>query len=141
MIRPVLFLIALFAAGPALADPCTRIPDRGPMPPEARQGRTFAGVVRYVGDGDGLCVETVAGVGGAGWVEVRLSDFFAPELSESGGVEAKQALSALVMGRRVECRAERRSWDRIVARCTLDGVSVGARLRTNGVREGGRGRR
>lgn len=140
-IATALFAIITLAAGTASADPCTRIPDRGPIPAEARNGQTFSGPVRYVGDGDGLCVETLPGIGGAGWVEVRLADFYAPEISEPGGVAARQALTDLVMGRTIECRAGRRSWDRVVARCTLDGMSLGDRLRALGGAEGGRGRR
>lgn len=37
----------------------------------------------YIADGDSLCVEVSPGP--AGWVEVRLADFYAPELSEPGG--------------------------------------------------------
>lgn len=38
-----------FAAGAASADPCT-----APLP--SHSGDRFAGTVRYVGDGDSLCV-------------------------------------------------------------------------------------
>jgi len=80
------------------------------------------------------------------WVEVRLADYYAAELNERGGREAKAALERLVKGRRLICTATngtgRRtySYDRLIAVCTLDGVSVGARLRQAGAREGGRGR-
>lgn len=117
-------------ASPALADPC-----EGPLP---AMGATFSGVVRYVGDGDGLCV------GPAGrperWIEVRLADFYAHELHEEGGLEAKHRLERLVMGRTLVCRAGRRSYDRIVAACTLDGRPLGNLLRQAGGVEGGRGR-
>lgn len=129
------FICAL-AATPALADPCRLIPDRGPLPPGLERGATFAGPVTYVGDGDGLCVGL--GPTPAEWAEVRIADFYAPEIHEPGGPEAKEALSRLVMGRRVVCVASHRSYDRIVARCTLGGVSVGDLLRRAGVAEGGR---
>lgn len=132
------FFLAL--AGTAAADPCTRIPDRGPMPPELRAGRAFSGPVVYVGDGDSLCVETLRGQGGAGWVEVRLADFYAPELNAPGGRAARQALVDIAIQRRVSCVAGRRSYDRVVARCTLNGVSLGDLMRRRGVSEGGRGR-
>lgn len=140
MIRIALIAAFLLFAAPALADPCKRIPDRGPMPAELRPGRTFSGPVVYVGDGDSLCVETRRGQGGAGWVEVRLADFYAPELNAPGGRAARQALVDIAMRRRVSCVAGRRSYDRVVARCTLNGVSLGDLMRRRGVREGGRGR-
>lgn len=100
------------------------------------KGTAFAGVVRYVGDGDGLCI------GPAGrpdrWIEVRLADFYAPELHEAGGREAKRWLERLVMGKPLVCRAGRRSYDRVVAACTLRGRPLGTLLREAGGIEGGR---
>lgn len=139
MTRLVIAALTLTAiATPALADPCTRIPDRGSMPAELRAGSTFSGPVVYVGDGDSLCVQTLAGIGGAGWVEVRLADFNAPELSEPDGRAARDTLSRIAMGRTVACRAGRRSWDRVVAHCTLGDRNLGDLMRDAGVREGGR---
>jgi micrococcal nuclease len=71
----------LFAsvATAAHADPCKAIPDRGPMPAYPTRGKTFSGPVVYIGDGDGLCV--AVGQGPDAWVEVRLADFYAPDLS------------------------------------------------------------
>jgi micrococcal nuclease len=116
---------------PALADPC-----EGALP---RNGATFSGTVRYVGDGDGLCV------GPAGrpdhWIEIRLADFYAPELHEAGGTEAKRRLERAVMGKTLVCRAGRRSYDRVVAACMLGGRPLGQLLRRAGGVEGGRGRR
>ncbi len=100
------------------------------------KGTAFAGVVRYVGDGDGLCI------GPAGrpdrWIEVRLADFYAPELHDAGGREAKRRLERLVMGKPLVCRAGRRSYDRVVAACTLGGRPLGTILREAGGIEGGR---
>ena len=116
-------------ASPAFADPC-----EGSLP---AKGTTFSGVVRYVGDGDGLCL------GPAGrpdrWIEVRLGDFYAPELHERGGAEAKRRLGQLVIGQRLVCRAGRRSYDRVIGYCTLGGRPLGELLRRKGGREGGRG--
>ena len=113
---------------PALADPCEEV-----LP---AKGTAFAGVVRYVGDGDGLCI------GPAGrpdrWIEVRLADFYAPELHDAGGREAKRRLERLVLGKPLVCRAGRRSYDRVVAACTLGGRALGTLLREAGGIEGGR---
>lgn len=112
----------------AHADPCT-----APLP---ARGTVFSGVVRYVGDGDSLCI------GPKGkpdrWVEVRLADFNAPELNERGGQSAKALLRQLAMGRRLVCTAGRRSYDRVVAACTRDGRAIGDELRRRGGTEGGR---
>jgi len=129
--------IALFG-GVAFADPCTAIPDRGPMPAYLHRGAVFSGPVAYVGDGDGLCV--AVGPTPDQWVEVRLADFYAPELSEPCGKEAKRALETLVMDKAVSCTAQKRSYDRVVAICRLNGQSLGDRLRRNGATEGGRGK-
>jgi micrococcal nuclease len=122
----------------ALADPCEAIPRDGPMPSYLRPGAPFSGPVPYVGDGDSLCV--AVGSDASEWVEVRLADFYAPELQEPGGEAAKAALSRIALGRTVSCVAGNRTWDRVAARCTLQGVSLGDRMRAAGVAEGGRGR-
>lgn len=120
--------IASVWTAPALADPC-----EGVLP---TKGTTFSGVVRYVGDGDGLCI------GPANrpdvWIEIRLADFYAPELHEAGGAEAKRRLQRVAMGRTLVCRAGRRSYDRVVAACTIEGRSLGNMLRAAGGAEGGR---
>lgn len=121
-------LVVMWASA-ANADPCEA---RLPSP-----GETFSGTVRYIGDGDSLCVEVGGASQGSTWVEVRLADFSAPELSETGGRDARETLRELVMGRRATCRAGRRSYDRVVAHCTVGGTGIGALLRRAGVREGG----
>ena len=128
--RSALWIVTLlFAAEPALADPC-----EAPLP---RRGATFAGTVRYVGDGDSLCVG--AGANPRTWVEVRLADFYAPELHASGGKEAKRALESIAAGQRAVCTADHRSYDRIVATCEIGGESIGRLLRRAGAVEGGNG--
>jgi micrococcal nuclease len=121
---------ALVLASPALADPCT-----APLPPA---GTEFSGVVRYVGDGDSLCVGPAADP--TTWIEVRLADFYAPELRAPGGEAAKATLTQLVKGRHAACAAGRRSYDRVVAQCTVNGHDIGNLMRAAGVREGGNGR-
>src|SRR5690606_2502435 len=58
-------------------------PDKGPMPTYLGRGASFAGPIVYVGDGDSLCVGV--GSGPQAWVEVRLADFYAPELKYASG--------------------------------------------------------
>ena len=114
----------------AFADPCT-----APLP---SSGTSFSGQVRYVGDGDSLCIGPNSDP--ATWVEIRVADFYAPELHTSDGPKAKTALERIAMGRIAQCVAGRRSYDRVVAQCTIGGLSVGELLRRAGVAEGGRGR-
>jgi len=108
------------------------------MPPYLEPGRPFAGPVVYIGDGDSLCVGV--GQGPGAWVEIRLADYYAPELADAGGIEAKATLARIAKGKRVECVAQHRSYDRVVAVCRLQGVSLGDRMRAAGMGEGGRGR-
>jgi endonuclease YncB( thermonuclease family) len=77
--------------------------------------------VRYVGDGEGLCVGQTADP--KEWIEVRLADFNAPELNAPDGPAAKAALERLALKREAVCTSERgrrgriRSFDRVIARC------------------------
>lgn len=123
-------MIACAWASPALADPC-----EGALP---AKGTTFSGVVRYVGDGDGLCVGPADRPDR--WIEIRLAEFYAPELNQPGGIAAKRRLERIAMGKVLICRAGRRSYDRVVAACTLGGRPLGSVLRAVGGGEGGRGR-
>ncbi len=133
MIRWGIIAVA-FMATPALADPC-----EAPLP--SRPGVEFSGVVRYVGDGDSLCVGRTSNP--AEWIEVRLSDFDAPELQAAGGSAAKRALERLTLGRPVVCMSERGrsgrviSFDRVIARCRINGTRLGDALRHVGSAEGG----
>ena len=132
------FVLSLWATQ-ALADSCKAIPDRGPMPAYLAPGKAFSGPVAYVGDGDSLCV--AVGPTPDKWVEVRVADFYAPELNAPGGRQARAALSRIVAGRTAVCVAGRRTYDRVVAVCRIDGRSVGDLMRAAGVVEGGNGRR
>lgn len=132
----LILLAAVILVVPSLAraDPC-----EGPLP--GRAGETFSGLVRYVGDGDSLCV----GASGdpATWTEVRLADFDAPELHSPSGRADRDRLSTLVRGRVLSCVAVRgrsgrvRVYDRVIAACRLNGRPVGDLLRAAGGREGG----
>lgn len=119
----------------ALADPC-----EGALP--HRVGESFSGIVRYVGDGDSLCVGRTDDP--ATWIEVRLADFNAPELAASEGRAAKTALERIAMGRMAQCTAgggrSRRvvSYDRVIATCRIAGRRIGDLMREAGVEEGDR---
>lgn len=136
-------LIALGAAGAASADPCEAIPNRGRLPAFLKPGAHFAGPVAYVADGDSLCV--AVGKGPGAWVEVRLADYSAPEITDltrkpwPAGVAARAALERIAKGRTVRCVAGERSYDRVRALCTLDGRSLGDLMRAAGIAEGGWG--
>ena len=128
------FASLVIAPGVARADPCEgRLPDRA--------GETFSGVVRYIGDGDSLCLGPSTDP--ATWIEVRLSDFDAPELRSRTGAADRDRLSGLVRGRALDCVAVRGRngrvivYDRVIAACRLNGRGVGDLLRAAGGREGG----
>lgn len=143
MIRIALILAATTFATPAIADPCKAIPDRGPWPADLRLGVPFTGPVTYVGDGDGLCVATTPGRerDPATWVEVRIADFLAPELSEPGGRIARDVLAQVTAGKRVVCVHHHSNNRRSVAYCTVGGKRIGDVMRSAGAPEGGNGRR
>lgn len=129
--KPAVFsCLLVFAPLPAFSDPCT-----APLP---ALGSSFSGIVRYVGDGDSICVGTSTDP--SSWIEVRIADFYAPELHAPGGTQAKVTLERIGLGRDVRCMAGRRSYDRVIAQCSLNGTSVGDLMRRAGITEGGRGR-
>lgn len=137
MIRfaPVIALLAF--ASPALADPCTAQVD-GYKP-----GQKITGLVWYAGDGDSLCVGPSSNPGT--WIEIREARWFAPELHEPGGHQAKAVMDRLV-GHRAVCTVERghngstRSYDRVIAACAVDGQPIGKIMTRAGIVQGGRGR-
>jgi len=130
MRQVTILLVSAFMSAPAWADPCV-----APLP---RPGSSFGGTVRYIGDGDSLCVGPTADP--QTWVEVRVADYYAAELHAPGGREAKAALERIALGKPVQCTAGKRSYDRTVAVCTLGGDSIADLMRRAGVAEGGRGR-
>lgn len=125
---------ALVLCSSARADPC-----EGKLPTEA--GTVFTGKVKYIVDGDGLCVGS--GEDGATWIEVRTIDFSAPELNTSEGHDAKRIISDLALGKDIACvttpgrNGTTFSWDRVHATCQIDGVSLAAMMRGAGAPEGG----
>lgn len=134
----LLALAGVTLAAPAWADPCKAIPDHGPAPAWLRHGAVVTGPVVYIGDGDSLCV--AAGPRGQDWVEIRLADFYAPELRAAGGRQAKAALQSIAQGRNVSCRIDHQTYDRVAALCRLNGRTLGDLMRSAGVAEGGNGR-
>lgn len=58
------------------------------------------------------------------WIEIRVADFYAPELHTPDGPKAKAVLERIAMGRTARCVAGRRSDDRVVAHGTIGGSSV-----------------
>jgi hypothetical protein len=109
----------------------------GTTPAEAECGSlfpglyaTFEGEVRYVMDGDTLCLANRGGT-----VRVRLADFNAAELDEQGGSAAKQILSELTLGSRLTCTVLDHSLDAVVALCMINIENVGNMLRAKGARE------
>jgi micrococcal nuclease len=103
---------------------------RGPLPPV---GVKFSGVVTWVGDGDMVCL----GPNRDRRIEVRLADFNAPEKGQPNFQLAWDALRGIALDEFVECVGTHYSHDRIVARCTLDGRSLGDRMRDARAPEGG----
>ena len=143
MVRFALGAVVFLVATPALADPCKAIPDKGPRPAWARAGHVVTGSVRYVVDGDGLCVGPTSDP--RSWVEIRLADLYAPELREPGGAAAKAALVSITRGRTLSCTAVKGeqgrvvSYDRLIATCRVGGAGLAELMRRQGVAEGGRG--
>lgn len=139
MMRTFLFAAAL-GAGLAIAPAAAADPCEGALP--RQDGAHFAGVVRYVGDGDSLCVGESDDP--ASWIEVRLADFDAPELNEPGGAEGRAIARRVLMGRRASCTTTRgrsgrtTSWDRVFALCAIDGRPIGDLLREANAPRGGR---
>jgi micrococcal nuclease len=132
------FLAAFLAPTPALADTCTAIPNNGPIPAFLAFGSSFSGPVVEIIDGDSLCV-AVGPRSGPDWVEVRLADFWAPELSSAGGKAAKAALTRIAFGKQATCVAGAGTYDRIAARCQINGRSIGDLMIAAGIKEGGAG--
>ena len=129
------FAFIMFSwATPARADPC-----EGRLP--SAPGQKFGGVVRYVGDGDSLCVGLSPDP--QTWIEVRLADFDAPELHDPEGRRAKALLEQIAFGHIARCEARRGrsgrviSHDRVIAVCRVDGRSIGDLLKERHAPEGG----
>ena len=126
-------------ASQAHADPCEAVVTG------YKAGAVVTGAVRYVGDADSLCVGQ--GPNPRTWIEIRLADFYGPELNAPGGRAAKQTLVDLAKGKAVVCTVRQSdhgprtyTYDRLIAQCRIDGTSLSDLMRRAGVNEGGRGR-
>jgi hypothetical protein len=70
---------------------------------------------------------------------VRLADFYAPELRSAGGTAAKAALTRIALGKQADCIAGAGTYDRIAARCRINGQAIGDLMTAAGIKEGGAG--
>ena len=136
-------LLALCAAGSAVA---ARKP-RAALNPDAvvpEPAHVLSGTVLHVIDGDTLVLRPRSPAGAANNADaaqmaprplrIRLSGVDAPELCQRGGGEARQALADLVAGRQVQLRMFTLDrYARIVARVSVDGEDVAARLVAQGL--------
>jgi len=110
-----------------------------------KAGAMVTGMVRYIGDGDSLCIGNSPDP--KTWIEIRLADFYAPELHSPDGPAAKRKLVDLAKGKAAVCTVQHSdhgsrtyTYDRLIAQCRIDGTSLGDLMRRAGVSEGGRGR-
>lgn len=55
---------------------------------------------------------------------VRVWGVDAPELATEAGPASRRALTRLIAGKTLECEKKGRSYDRVVARCFVDGRDV-----------------
>lgn len=138
MIRTLTLSAAVaMLAGTALADPC-EAPVTGYRP-----GQVISAPIIHSIDGDGLCL--ALGRHPSDWLEIRESQFYAPELNTPEGRRAKRVMDSLI-GKRAVCTVERgkngatRSYDRVIAACRVDGAPIAVRMRAAGITPGGRGR-
>ena len=90
----------------------------------------WLGAVTYVVDGDSVRVRPLQG---GKPVSVRLDGIDAPEICQTGGDTARDALTRRVLGRQVVIEGKSRDdYDRLLARIMLDGDDVGARMVKDG---------
>jgi endonuclease YncB( thermonuclease family) len=88
------------------------------------------GVVSHVTDGDSLWVRPAVGAP----VQVRIHGLDAPEICQSFGRQARDALAARVLHRTVKVSVRARDrYQRSVASVSLDGQDVGAWLVASGL--------
>ena len=90
----------------------------------------WSGVVTYVVDGDSVWVRPLQG---AKPVSIRLDGIDAPEICQTGGDTARDALKRRVLGQQVVIEGKGRDdYGRLLARLLLHGDDVGARMVKDG---------
>ena len=90
----------------------------------------WTGVVSYVVDGDSVRVRPQQG---GKPISVRVDGIDAPEICQTGGDAARDALTRRVLGRQVVIEGKNRDdYGRLLARIMLDGDDVGARMVKDG---------
>jgi len=91
--------------------------------------RTLTGIALRVPDGDGLVLRA-AGVDH----QIRIAWIDAPEISQSGGPNARALLRALALARDITARIVcRDKWHRLVCDCTrADGLNLGLAMLQSG---------
>ena len=90
----------------------------------------WSGVVTYVVDGDSVWVRPLQG---GKPVRVRVKDIDAPEICQTGGETARDALKRRVLGLKVVVEGKSRDdYGRLLARIMLEGDDLGARMVEDG---------
>ena len=90
----------------------------------------WSGVVTYVVDGDSVWVRPLQG---GKPVRVRVKGIDAPEICQTGGETARDALKRRVLGLKVVVEGKSRDdYGRLLARIMLEGDDVGARMVEDG---------
>ncbi|MBI1401441.1 hypothetical protein [Hyphomonas sp.] len=124
LIRLSLFGLAACASAPAPPH-LPEVRDCAPGAFVALPEPVWTAPATAVIDGDSFCM---------GAAEIRLQGYSAPEWDAPGGPEARARLAELLAARGpVTCTAKARSYDRVIAACTLpDGERLEAVLKREG---------
>lgn len=79
-------------------------------------------------DGDTFRISPNWSFGGQTGDKIRVAGIEAPEINEPGGSEAKQKLEQLILGKQVEYKPIKLSFDRLLASVYLNGVDISTLL-------------
>lgn len=101
------------------------------LPLPAAAARAYRATVTSVVDGDTLWVRRAPSDAG---VEIRILGVDAPEICQRWGLQSRDALRKLLLGRRVVVAERARdAYGRVLARLSVNGRDVGGWLVTNGL--------